>query len=237
MCDSVPVGENGRITVFLLEDQEVVRRGLHRLFAGAAGIEVVGEATTGSAALARIPLVRPDVAVLTMSPPDVSGAEVCRGVRLARPEVACLVLAPYLDDEALLEAIRAGAVGCVLRGIRDADLLDAVRRVAAGEWLLDAAWTAHAVRRLCPRDSGAPAGDGGGRPPGLTERERRILVLLGDGLSNREIGERLGLAEKTVKNYVSGLLAKLGMARRTQAAVYAARMNLPHSPTDGSDVP
>ncbi|MEU4653439.1 response regulator transcription factor [Streptomyces sp. NPDC023723] len=211
--------EEGHIRVFLLDDHEVVRRGVHDLLSGEQDIEVVGEAGTAAEALARIPAARPDVAVIDVRLPDGSGVEVCREIRAHDESVHCLVLTSYSDDEALFDAIMAGAAGYVLKDIRGAELLAAVRDVAAGRSLLDPAATARVLQRL--RDGGAPADD---RLARLTEKERRILELIGEGLTNRAIGERLHLAEKTVKNYVSSLLAKLGMQRRSQAAAYVARM-------------
>jgi two-component system, NarL family, response regulator DevR len=213
------VREDGHIRVFLLDDHEVVRRGVHDLLSGEHDIEVVGEAGTAAEALARIPAARPDVAVIDVRLPDGSGVEVCREIRAHDESVHCLVLTSYSDDEALFDAIMAGAAGYVLKDIRGAELLAAVRDVAAGRSLLDPAATARVLQRL--RDGGAPADD---RLARLTEQERRILELIGEGLTNRAIGERLHLAEKTIKNYVSSLLAKLGMQRRSQAAAYVARM-------------
>ncbi|MBO1287397.1 response regulator transcription factor [Streptomyces sampsonii] len=213
--------ENGKITVFLLDDHEMVRRGVHEMLSAEDDIEVVGEAGTAAEALARIPATRPDVAVLDVRLPDGSGVEVCREVRSRDESVKCLMLTSYADDEALFDAIMAGASGYVLKAIRGADLLDAVRQVAAGHSLLDPAATARVLERL--RGHGTPGDDD--RLSGLTEQERRILDLIGEGLTNRAIGERLHLAEKTIKNYVSALLAKLGMERRSQAAAYVARMH------------
>ena len=209
----------GKITVFLVDDHEVVRRGVHELLSVEDDIEVVGEAGTAADALVRIPATRPDVAVLDVRLPDGSGVEVCREVRSARPEIKCLMLTSYADDEALFDAIMAGAAGYVLKAIRGTDLLTAVRDVAAGRSLLDPVATARVLERL---RHGGDKGDA--RLESLTDRERRILDLIGEGLTNRQIGERLHLAEKTVKNYVSSLLAKLGMERRTQAAAFVARM-------------
>ncbi|MER7696415.1 response regulator transcription factor [Streptomyces sp. NPDC096095] len=212
--------EDGKITVFLLDDHEVVRRGVHELLSVEADVEVVGEAGTAADALARIPATRPDVAVLDVRLPDGSGVEVCREVRSQDENVKCLMLTSYADDEALFDAIMAGASGYVLKAIRGSELLNAVRDVAAGKSLLDPAATARVLERL--RDGGS--GKGGDKLAGLTEQERRILDLIGEGLTNRVIGERLHLAEKTIKNYVSSLLSKLGMGRRSQAAAYVARL-------------
>ncbi|MDQ1037548.1 two-component system response regulator DevR [Streptomyces sp. V3I8] len=212
--------EEGKITVFLLDDHEVVRRGVHELLSMEDGIEVVGEAGTAADALARIPATRPDVAVLDVRLPDGSGVEVCREIRSADESIKCLMLTSYADDEALFDAIMAGASGYALKAIRGDELLSAIRDVAAGRSLLDPEATARVLERL--RDGGSPKGDA--RLAGLTDQERRILDLIGEGLTNRVIGERLHLAEKTIKNYVSSLLAKLGMERRAQAAAYVARM-------------
>ncbi len=220
MCLTYPVREEGKIRVFLLDDHEVVRRGVHELLSGEDDIEVVGEAGTADHALARIPAVRPDVAVLDVRLPDGSGVEVCREIRSRDESVKCLMLTSFADDEALFEAIMAGASGYVLKAIRGHELLDAVRDVAAGKSLLDPVATARVLERL--RDGGTARADD--RLAHLTEQERRILDLIGEGLTNRQIGEELHLAEKTIKNYVSNLLAKLGMQRRSQAAAYVARM-------------
>lgn len=183
-------------------------------------IEVVGEAGTAAEALTRIPAVHPDVAVLDVRLPDGSGVEVCRDIRSRSEEVRCLMLTSFADDEALFDAIMAGASGYVLKAIRGTELLTAVRDVAAGKSLLDPDATRRVLERL--RDGGRARPDDPRNR--LTDQERRILDLIGEGLTNRAIGERLHLAEKTIKNYVSSLLAKLGMARRSQAAAYVARM-------------
>jgi two-component system, NarL family, response regulator DevR len=207
------------VRVFLVDDHEVVRRGVRELLEGQAGgeIEVVGEAGTAEEALGRIPAVSPDVAVLDVRLPDGDGVEVCREIRSRHPEVRCLMLTSFADDEALFDSIMAGASGYVLKQVRGGDLVDGVRRVAAGQSLLDPSVTARVLERL----RRGPEDEAGVR---LTDQERRILDLLAEGLTNRQIGERLFLAEKTVKNYVSNLLMKLGMHRRTEAAVYAARL-------------
>ncbi|MGW4163368.1 response regulator [Streptomyces sp. NPDC004788] len=211
--------EEGKITVFLLDDHEVVRRGVHELLSVEPDIEVVGEAGTAADALVRIPAVRPDVAVLDVRLPDGSGVEVCREIRSADDSIKCLMLTSYADDEALFDAIMAGASGYALKAIRGNELLNAVRDVADGKSLLDPVATARVLERL--RDGNGGKGDD--RLARLTEQERRILDLIGEGLTNRAIGERLHLAEKTIKNYVSILLSKLGMERRSQAAAYVAR--------------
>ncbi|MBI0378962.1 response regulator transcription factor [Streptomyces albiflaviniger] len=212
--------EEGKIGIFLVDDHEVVRRGVRDLLAGEPDMEVVGEAGTAADALARIPAARPDVAVLDIRLPDRSGVEVCREIRTRYENVRCMMLTSFADDEALFDAIIAGASGYVLKDIRGAELLAAVRDVAAGRSLLDPVATARVLERL--RGQTAPQPDD--QLAALTEQERRILLLIGEGLTNRAIGERLHLAEKTIKNYVSSLLSKLGMERRSQAAAYVARM-------------
>jgi len=206
------------IRVFLLDDHEIVRRGLRELLDAEDDIEVVGEASTAEEALARVPAVRPDVAVLDVRLPDGNGVEVCRDIRASHPEIQCLMLTSYADDEALFDSIMAGAAGYVLKQVRGVELVDGIRRVAAGQSLLDPTVTARVLERL----RHAPEEDE--RFSSLTEQERKILMLLADGLTNRQIAEQMYLAEKTVKNYVSNLLAKMGMNRRTEAAVYAARL-------------
>ncbi|MFI7005840.1 response regulator [Streptomyces sp. NPDC050145] len=212
--------EDGKIRVFLLDDHEVVRRGVHEMLSVEDDIEVVGEAGTAADALVRIPATRPDVAVLDVRLPDGSGVEVCRELRSQDDSIKCLMLTSYADDEALFDAIMAGASGYVLKAIRGNELLSAVRDVAAGKSLLDPVATARVLERL--RDGGRAKPDD--RLAGLTDQERRILDLIGEGMTNRAIGEQLHLAEKTIKNYVSSLLSKLGMERRSQAAAFVARM-------------
>ncbi len=204
-------------SVFLLDDHEIVRRGLADLLNLEDDLEVVGEAGSVAEAIARIPAVRPDVAVLDVRLPDGSGVEVCREIRDTMPEVRCLMLTSYSDDEALFDAIMAGASGYVLKEIRGTDLVDAIRQVAAGRSLLDPVATQRVLDRLRRVEQHDE------RLDALTDQESKILDLIGEGLTNRQIGERLHLAEKTVKNYVSSLLAKMGMERRTQAAAYVAR--------------
>jgi two-component system response regulator DevR len=199
-----------------------VRRGLRDLLEADGGLEVVGEAGTAEQALARIPPTKPDVAVLDVRLPDGDGIEVCREVRSRHPEVHCVMLTSYSDDEALLQAMLAGASGYIAKQITGADIVDAVRRVANGQSLLNPAVTARARDRLRNEHEGDE------RLARLSRQERTILELIADGLTNRHIAERLNLAEKTVKNYVSNLLSKLGMERRTQAAVYAARLGAQH---------
>jgi two-component system, NarL family, response regulator DevR len=206
------------VRVFLLDDHEIVRRGVKDLLEAEADLEVVGEAGTADEALARIPPTRPDVAVLDVRLPDGDGVQVCREIRSRHPEVQCLILTSFADDEALVQAIMSGASGYVLKQIKGADIVEAVRFVAKGQSLLDPSVTARVLERL----RNGPADDE--RLARLSPQERNILGLIADGLTNRQIAEQVHLAEKTVKNYVSNLLAKLGMERRTQAAVYAARL-------------
>ncbi|MCU1499316.1 MAG: DNA-binding response regulator [Acidimicrobiales bacterium] len=208
---------DGPIRVFLLDDHEIVRRGVRDLIDQEDDLEVVGEAGSVAEALDAVEASRPDVAVLDVQLADGTGIEVCRDIRSAHPDVRCVMLTSYADDEALLDSIVAGASGYVLKQIRGNDLLVSIRRVVAGQSLHDPAVTARAIARL----RRAPEEDR--RLANLTPQERRILELLTEGLTNRQIGERMFLAEKTVKNYVSNLLSKLGMRRRTEAAVYASR--------------
>jgi DNA-binding NarL/FixJ family response regulator len=207
------------IRVFLLDDHEIVRRGVRELLEAESDIEVVGEAGTAEQARGRIPPTRPTVAILDVRLPDGDGVEVCRDIRSDHPEIACLMLTSFADDEALLQAVMAGAAGYLLKQIRGTDIVDAVHRAASGESLIDPT-VAHRVRE---RLRTPPAEDE--RLARLTGQERRILMLIADGLTNRQIADEIHLAEKTVKNYVSNLLAKLGMERRTQAAVFAARLD------------
>ena len=218
MSSPEPDGAVTPIRVFLLDDHEIVRRGVAELLAAEDDIEIVGEASTVAEALRRIPAADPDVAVLDGRLPDGSGVDVCREVRSDRPDIRCLILTSYDDDEAILAAVLAGASGYVLKQIRGSNLIDAVRQVAAGHSLLDPAVTDRVLRRL--REGNAPDP----RLASLNAQERRILDLITEGLTNRQIGERLFLAEKTVKNNVSSLLAKLGMQRRTQVAVFGASL-------------
>ena len=206
------------ITVFLVDDHEVVRRGVRDLLESSGDVTVVGEAGTVTEALQRVPAAAPDVAVLDVQLPDGTGIELCRELRSGRPELACLMLTSFPDDDALLDAVVAGASGYVLKQVRGSDLLDAVRRVADGQSLLDPVLRQRAAQRI----RSGPEEDE--RLRHLTPQERRILDLLADGLTNRQIADEMYLAEKTIKNYVSNLLAKMGMSRRTEAAVYAARL-------------
>ncbi len=207
-----------QIRVFLLDDHEIVRRGLADLISLQSDLEVVGEAGTAAEALIRITAAQPDVAVLDVRLPDGNGVEVCREIRSLFPHIHVLMLTSYADDEALFNAIMAGASGYVLKEIRGTDLISAIRQVAAGNSLLDPSVTKQGLERL---RNGNKVND---ELSGLTEQEKTILMLIGEGMTNRQIGEKMHLAEKTIKNYVSGLLAKLGMERRTQAAAYVARL-------------
>src|SRR3954447_11843357 len=208
-----------QIRVFLLDDHEVVRVGVRDLLESDGDIVVVGEASTAAEALARVPAVRPDVAVLDVRLPDGDGVSVCRELRSQLPDLACLMLTSFADDEALFDAVLAGASGYILKQVRGNDILGAVRTVAAGGSLLDPRTTARVIERL--RDQAEKADP----LAGLSDQERKVLALIGEGLTNRQIGERMFLAEKTVRNYVSNVLAKLGMERRTQAAAFVARMD------------
>jgi DNA-binding NarL/FixJ family response regulator len=225
--DDQPVGaadDSTPVKVFLLDDHEIVRRGVRELLEADGGIEVVGEASTAAEAVARIPATRPDVAVLDVRLPDGSGVEVCREVRSEQPSIACLMLTSFSDDDALFEAIMAGASGYVLKQIRGNDLVTAIRRVARGESLLDPSVTAKVLHRLRhPSEEDE-------RLAKLTPQERRILDLIAEGATNRQIGNELHLAEKTVKNYVSNMLMKLGMSRRTEAAVFAVKAGVGRKP-------
>jgi two-component system, NarL family, response regulator DevR len=212
------VAARSPIRVFLVDDHEVVRVGLRELLEEQPDIVVVGEAETATEATRRLPALRPDVAILDVRLPDGSGIDVCRQIRSVDPSIAALVLTSFDDDEALLAAILAGAAGYVLKQIRATDLVTVVRRVAAGESVLDPSASQH-VRERLRADNPAPK-----ELRHLTRQERRVLDCIAEGLTNRQIGERLSLAEKTVKNYVSSLLAKLGLERRTQAAVLATRL-------------
>ncbi|HVV25188.1 MAG TPA: response regulator transcription factor [Pseudonocardiaceae bacterium] len=206
------------LTVFLVDDHEIVRRGVADLLTEAGDITVVGQAGTAAEALASIPALRPDVAVLDMRLPDGNGVELCRDLRSMLPDLYCLILTSYTDEQAMLDAILAGAGGYVIKDIRGMDLVSAVREVGAGKSLLDNRAAAVLMSRLRANLTGpGPLAD-------LTEQERALLGLIGEGLTNRQIAERMFLAEKTVKNYVSRLLAKLGMERRTQAAVLVTRL-------------
>jgi DNA-binding NarL/FixJ family response regulator len=208
------------VKIFLVDDHELVRRGIRDLLWAEDDLTVVGEAGTAEEAIERITATQPDVAVLDVRLGDgdaPSGIEVCREIRSAFPHIACVMLTSYADDEALFASIMAGAAGYVLKQIHGTDLINAIRRVAAGESLLDPTMTTRVLARLREPEAEDPLAN-------LTPQERRILDLIAEGKTNRQIGEAMFLAEKTVKNYVSNLLGKLGMARRSEAAAYAARL-------------
>jgi two-component system, NarL family, response regulator DevR len=206
------------IRVFLLDDHEIVRAGLRSLFETDDEFVVVGEAATAAEALDRIPATRPHVAILDVRLPDGSGIEVCRDIRSRTPEIACVMLTSYADDEALVAAVMAGAAGYVLKQVGAVSLVEDVRRVADGQSLMDPALIQRLLEKIRRGSEEDPL------LAGLTPQERRILDLVADGQTNRQIATELYLAEKTVKNYVSNLLSKLGMERRTQAASYATRV-------------
>ncbi len=208
--------EGSLIRVFMLDDHEVVRAGLAQMIDVESDMVVVGSTGTASGALAAVAGASPDVAVLDVRLADGSGIDVCRDIRSKHPEVACLILTSFSDDRAIIEASLAGAAGFVLKQVRGNELVHAIRKVAGGANLLDAATVRLAHQRLRQAE--------GGVLEQLTEQERKIFDLIGEGYSNRQIGERMYLAEKTIKNYVSNILAKLGMDRRTEAAAFAARL-------------
>jgi two-component system response regulator DevR len=209
------------IRVFLLDDHEVVRRGVADILSGHADIIVVGEGKNAAEAMSRVPALRPDVAILDVRLPDGDGVTVCRDLRAQLPDLGVVMLTSYSDDEALFQAILAGAAGYLLKQILGQDLVTAVRTVATGGSLLDPAATTAVLARM--RRATEPAGP----LAGLSEQERTVLDLIGEGLTNRQIGERMILAEKTVKNYVSHILAKLGLGSRTQAAILSTELKAP----------
>ncbi|MDH6706677.1 two-component system response regulator DevR [Kitasatospora sp. MAA19] len=211
------------VRVFLLDDHEVVRRGVRDLLEAEPDIEVVGEAGNCAQTVARVPALRPDVAVLDVRLPDGDGVTVCRDLRDRMPELVCLMLTLFDDDDALLDAIMAGAAGYVLKQVKGVELVSAVRTVASGQSMLDPATTHKLMESLRHHDESGT----GAALAGLTPREREILALVGEGKTNRQIGQELYLAEKTVKNHVSRLLSKLGVERRLQAAVLAAHAEPP----------
>ncbi|MFF9839054.1 response regulator [Streptomyces sp. NPDC013740] len=216
-----PEADTTTTRVFLVDDHEVVRRGLRDLIDAETDMTVIGEAATAEQALARGPALRPDVAVLDVRLPDGDGISVCRELRSRLPELACLMLTSFDDEDALIDAIMAGAAGYVLKQIKGADLVAAVRTVATGQSMLDPATTAHLMHSLRDPEPARPPEDE--RLAVLSERERTVLDLIGEGLTNRQIAKRLYLSEKTVKNHISRLLGKLGVERRVQAAVIAAQ--------------
>jgi two-component system response regulator DevR len=212
------MAETSKIRVYLLDDHEIVRQGIRTLLEAAGDIEVVGESGSAVDATNRIPALRPDVAVLDARLPDGSGIEVCRTIRSVDPSINALILTSYDDDEALFSAIMAGASGYVLKEIKTSDLVAAIRHVATGQSLIDPSLTARVLERVRNPETKAP------ELASLTDQEMELLGFIAEGLTNRQIGERMFLAEKTVKNYVSSVLSKLGVERRTQAAVLAARL-------------
>lgn len=215
--DETPTSASDTIRVFLLDDHEIVRRGVADLLETEPDITVVGEASGATEALREVERCNPDVAVLDVRLDDGNGIEVCRDIRSNHPEVACLILTSFADDHAMVDASFAGAAGYVLKQIRSNDLVESIRKVSSGAALLDAATVRMAMARLKNSEEGLVAT--------LTPQEHRIFDLIGDGRSNRQIAEEMYLAEKTVKNYVSNLLSKLGMTRRTEAAAFAARLD------------
>ncbi|MFF3763951.1 response regulator [Streptomyces sp. NPDC001922] len=225
MTESPRTPPTSPITVFLLDDHEIVRRGLRDLLDDEPDIDVVGEASTAEQALVRVPALRPAVAVLDVRLPDGDGVNVCRELRSRLPELACLMLTSFDDEEALLDSIMAGAAGYVLKQIEGSDLVSAVRTVASGRSMLDPSAATRLMARLREPEPELREPE---VLPGLTNREREVLALIGEGLTNRQIGQRLYLAEKTVKNHISRLLAKLGVERRIQAAVIATRAQAAH---------
>ena len=208
------------ISVYLVDDHEVVRRGLKALIEAEDDIEVVGEAASAGMAMSGITETAPDVALLDVRLPDMSGVQVCREVRSQNPDINCLMLTSFSDDEALFDAIMAGASGYLLKEVQSQDLVEAIRRVAAGESLLDPAVTGRVLERLRRGDEEDE------RLKSLSEQERKILSHIAEGLTNRQIAEQVHLAEKTVKNYVSNILQKLGMQRRTEAAVFYTEVTM-----------
>ncbi|MEU8547694.1 response regulator transcription factor [Streptomyces roseoverticillatus] len=219
MAEGAAEGRRTPVQIFLLDDHEVVRRGVHDLLDAEPDLTVTGEAATAAQALTRVPALRPDVAVLDVRLPDGDGVSVCRELRSRMPGLACLMLTSFDDEEALLDAVMAGAAGYVLKQISGTDLVTAVRTVASGQSMLDPGATTRLMARLRGEETEKHQPQA---LAGLTGREREILALIGEGLTNRQIGRRLYLAEKTVKNHISRLLAKLGVERRVQAAVIAA---------------
>ncbi len=212
------MAESAKITVYLLDDHEVVRQGLRAMLEATGRIEVVGESDSADEAAGRIPALKPDVSVLDARLADGSGIEVCRQIRSVDPSLKALILTSYDDDEALFSAIMAGAAGYVLKDVRGSDLFDAIERVSQGQSLIDPSLMQRVLDRVRNGPRVAPELEG------LTEQELTLLSLIAEGLTNRQISEQMFLAEKTVKNYVSNLLAKMGLERRTQAAVLATRL-------------
>lgn len=205
------------IRVYLLDDHELIRKGMKQLLFLSSDVEVVGEGATVREAKADIPRLAPDVAILDIKLPDGTGVDVCRMIRRDHPEIRCLMLSSFSDEEPLFDAIDAGAAGYLLKDARGPELVESIRKVAAGQSLVDPNLTERILDRIRTGDRADPLA-------ALSPQERRILGLIGDGSTNREIAERLGLAEQTIKNYVSALLAKLGLERRSKAAALAARL-------------
>ena len=212
------MGDAAKITIYLLDDHEVVRQGLRAMLEASGRVEVIGESASAEEAASRIPALKPDVAVLDARLPDGSGIEVCRQIRSVDPSLQALILTSYDDDEALFSAIMAGAAGYVLKDVRGSDLLDAIDRVSRGQSLIDPALMQRVLDRVRNGPRVAPELEG------LTDQELKLLGLIAEGLTNRQISEQMFLAEKTVKNYVSSILSKLGLERRTQAAVLASKL-------------
>lgn len=210
------------IRVFLVDDHEIVRRGVGELLSAEPDIEVVGEAATAAQARSRVGAIRPDVALLDVRLPDGSGIDVCRDLLSADPGIRCIMLTAYDDDEAIYAAVMAGASGYIIKDIRGGGLIESVRKVAAGHTLMDPSLKRRVVDRMQDDSNEDP------RLATLSEREREVLALIADGLTNRQIGARLSLAEKTVKNYVSSMLSKLGLQRRTQAVAVQLETRTPH---------
>ncbi|SFX58126.1 response regulator transcription factor [Streptomyces atratus] len=233
MSDDTGFSAQKPIRVFLVDDHEVVRRGVQDLLDAEPDIEVVGDAGTADHALARGPALRPDVAILDVRLPDGDGITVCRELRSRMPELACLMLTSFDDDEALLDAIMAGASGYVLKEIKGSDLVTAVRTLASGRSTLDPSTTARLMNSLREEESGTGSEEDDDALAGLSPREKDVLALIGEGLTNSQIGKRLYLSEKTVKNHISRLLAKLGVERRIQAAVIAAHATDTSAPGAG----
>jgi DNA-binding NarL/FixJ family response regulator len=213
---NVPSGQSEKIRVLLVDDHEIFRRGIRDLLAGESDIEVVGEAATASAAMARVAVLRPDVALLDVRLPDGDGITVCRKICSDLPGTACLMLTAYGDDQAVFGAIMAGAAGYVSKQTCGTDLVGALRAVASGQSVLDPLASSRVMARLREHATADPMAV-------LSDQEKRVLELVAEGLTNRQIAERMFLSEKTVKNYVSALLSKLGMQRRTQAAAFSVR--------------
>ena len=231
MEDTGPRHENpghARTRVFLLEDHEVMRQGLRMVLSAEPDMEVVGDAGTVASALVRMPVVRPDVAILDVRLPDGDGISACRDIRSMLPDTVCLMFTAYEDDQALLGAIMAGAAGYVMKGAAVQDVVKAVRVVATGQSILDARAAQRIMTQLRQGMPGGGPGQRTDRLASLTAQEKRVLDLIGEGLTNRQIAERMFLAEKTAKNYVSSLLTKLGLERRSQAAVIAVRHSNPN---------